>query len=74
MYVTLLHTAHCWMGKSARSYDFFQLKIKVLKIQKSLVPIASSFCKAYAKGYYALFGAIAIAFDKDTNLVIFTPN
>ncbi|WP_267921773.1 hypothetical protein [Nostoc favosum] len=35
--------------------------------------IASSCCGDYGKGYYALLRAIAIAFDKDTNLVIFTP-
>jgi len=42
--------------------------------QKSLVVITSSCCGGYGKGYYALLGAIAIAFDKDTNLVIFTPD
>jgi hypothetical protein len=41
--------------------------------QKSLLLITSSCCGGYGKGYYALLRAIAIAFDKDTNLVIFIP-
>jgi hypothetical protein len=41
--------------------------------QKSLLMITSSCCGGYGKGYYALLRAIAIAFDKDTNLVIFVP-
>ncbi|AFY32145.1 hypothetical protein [Calothrix sp. PCC 7507] len=30
MYVSLLHTANCLIGKSARSYDFLKLKIKAI--------------------------------------------
>ncbi|MEH2319678.1 MAG: hypothetical protein V7K24_21740 [Nostoc sp.] len=60
-------------GEISQIIRFFLTQNQSTLNQKSLVPIASSCCGVYAKGYYALFGAIAIAFDKDTNLVIFTP-
>ncbi|MEH1900756.1 MAG: hypothetical protein V7L04_04905 [Nostoc sp.] len=59
-------------GEISQIIRFFLTQNQSALNQKSLLLITSSCCGGYAKGYYALLGAIAIAFDKDTNLVIFT--
>ncbi|MEH2373306.1 hypothetical protein [Nostoc sp.] len=60
-------------GQISQIIRFFLTQNQSTLNQKSLVLITSSCCGGYGKGYYALLGAITIAFDKDTNLVIFTP-